>query len=1153
MASEPNLAAFQRAAVDHIVTRLRDRKGSRRFLLADEVGLGKTVVARGVIDKMAQGRPQPLKVVYLCSNAEIAQQNQQKLVDTGAITVGRVTELALMRPSATRRGSGQSAVTLFAFTPGTSLSPGTGTGSERELLLFLLDKVASVHASGPEWQAFFRCSMHEDRWMTATTWTRLREKFSGRVPKSIQDALRHALRTFEPTLIEELELAVETFDEASRASRAGRNRLVARCRAALQRATLSQIEPDLVLLDEVQRFKEVIDRAADSKQLASILLKRGTPVLILSATPYRMLTLDHEVESGKHHEDFFRTLEFLCADDTETPRRVKTNLSEFGDRLRDVALDGTRDETLIALKRMIETDLRRVISRTERNWYFEEGSGGLRDAPAELTGLPNLAELREFFDLHQGLGQQLDGVGLVTDFWKSTPSLLTFMDGSYALTKRLRHNRVKVPARLVSKANDPSLADRNQRLAKVIEHALGPDDRTPFLWTKPTFTYHADTVYGATPPRKMLVFSGWRFVPKAVSIVVSETAARRIQHVDVGGLQPIKLTGKSSQHVFDVCVPSLALAQLIDPRVHCTAKKAPMLGTDAVVAWAASLLKEEFARVGVSVSVGGRAKAWQAIMRLERTQANYNVLKTALNAWRPPAEATGPTELHRNMLLRWLDAPGALSLSPAELDRVARVALASPAVCLLRSFLGAFDSASVEGSYAAIWQACFTELRSYFNRSVVQQVVRQYEPGRRTRSRTRGVRPVGGYTAKVLTYTLDHHWQAMLDEHTYLLEAGSAAGSVDAALKHYQAVWSLGQGARQTNAVRPRNGTAILGKRQEAWPTHFALAFGDELEPGQKPDGGITKPLRRSEVRQAFNSPFWPFVLATTSVGQEGLDFHLHCRDVFHWNLPSNPVDLEQREGRVNRRNGLAVRQSIAQDWSLHDVADELQSGRSPWEALFARLAVDTSRQRYKQGLYPHWIYECRDSRCTIGIVRHVAYFQSSRDFQRYERLKTGLALYRLVFGQVNQEHLLKDLTGRLEKLDASERDRARRTLRGYMLSLSPVTREQALRFALEEADQIVADRSMLRQLACDVREIVETHREALGSVKAELDVLIAFVDSDGGFKRIDRRVLKRIVIALVYLRNPYDEHFDVQAVGGFDDDIDVIRRTFYELAATKR
>ena len=34
---------------------------------------------------------------------------------------------------------------------------------------------------------------------------------------------------------------------------------------------------------------------------------------------------------------------------------------------------------------------------------------------------------------------------------------------------------------------------------------------------------------------------------------------------------------------------------------------------------------------------------------------------------------------------------------------------------------------------------------------------------------------------------------------------------------------------------------------------------------------------RLPEVREAFNSPFQPFVLATTSVGQEGIDFHWWC------------------------------------------------------------------------------------------------------------------------------------------------------------------------------------------------------------------------------------------------------------------------------------
>ncbi|MBE3046911.1 hypothetical protein IMZ48_31155 [Candidatus Bathyarchaeota archaeon] len=72
----------------------------------------------------------------------------------------------------------------------------------------------------------------------------------------------------------------------------------------------------------------------------------------------------------------------------------------------------------------------------------------------------------------------------------------------------------------------------------------------------------------------------------------------------------------------------------------------------------------------------------------------------------------------------------------------------------------------------------------------------------------------------------------------------------------------------------------------------FALRFGDDR--GEE-EGSET---RRDQVRAAFNSPFRPFVLASTSIGQEGLDFHQYCHEIYHWNLPSNPIDLEQREGR---------------------------------------------------------------------------------------------------------------------------------------------------------------------------------------------------------------------------------------------------------------
>lgn len=68
---------------------------------------------------------------------------------------------------------------------------------------------------------------------------------------------------------------------------------------------------------------------------------------------------------------------------------------------------------------------------------------------------------------------------------------------------------------------------------------------------------------------------------------------------------------------------------------------------------------------------------------------------------------------------------------------------------------------------------------------------------------------------------------------------------------------------------------------------------------------------RTFNVRDVFNSPFRPFVLTSTSIGQEGLDFHWYCKKIIHWNLPSNPVDLEQTEGRINRYKGLVIRNNL--------------------------------------------------------------------------------------------------------------------------------------------------------------------------------------------------------------------------------------------------
>jgi hypothetical protein len=165
---------------------------------------------------------------------------------------------------------------------------------------------------------------------------------------------------------------------------------------------------------------------------------------------------------------------------------------------------------------------------------------------------------------------------------------------------------------------------------------------------------------------------------------------------------------------------------------------------------------------------------------------------------------------------------------------------------------------------------------------------------------------------------------------------------------------------------------------------------------------------RTETVQKAFNSPFRPFILATTSIGQEGLDFHPYCHVVYHWNLPSNPVELEQREGRVHRYKGHAIRKNIALSLGLEKLRGIYQRGGDAWAQLFD--AAVRQREPGKGDLVPYWIYPIQNG---ATVERRVPMLPFSREQQRLPDLKASLAVYRLVFGQPRQEDLLSHLKER--------------------------------------------------------------------------------------------------------------------------------------------
>lgn len=145
------LKQFQRDTVDHIFRRFyQDETPTRNFLVADETGLGKSMIARGLIARTIEklqhvdsvGR---IDIVYVCSNADIAEQNLKRLDVLSSGARHRSTRLTLLaRESGDLRGQPHpevgKRVNLISFTPGTSFDLGDNAGraDERALLHVLL-------------------------------------------------------------------------------------------------------------------------------------------------------------------------------------------------------------------------------------------------------------------------------------------------------------------------------------------------------------------------------------------------------------------------------------------------------------------------------------------------------------------------------------------------------------------------------------------------------------------------------------------------------------------------------------------------------------------------------------------------------------------------------------------------------------------------------------------------------------------------------------------------------------------------------------------------------------------------------------------------------------------------------------------------------
>lgn len=108
----------------------------------------------------------------------------------------------------------------------------------------------------------------------------------------------------------------------------------------------------------------------------------------------------------------------------------------------------------------------------------------------------------------------------------------------------------------------------------------------------------------------------------------------------------------------------------------------------------------------------------------------------------------------------------------------------------------------------------------------------------------------------------------------------------------------------------PTGRSHVTQMRQFLQYFHYTLSAEsqDKLLDGELLRGDFVRQTRESEsrerLREAFNTPLFPMVLIANEVMQEGLDLQRSCRRVIHHDLPWNPAQLEQRVGRVDRLGG---------------------------------------------------------------------------------------------------------------------------------------------------------------------------------------------------------------------------------------------------------
>ncbi len=991
-------------------------KTAKRFLLADEVGLGKTIVAKGVIrcmmckllkkelDELPEEKSQEktetreeviksmragnryyyFHVLYMCANTNIAKQNEVKL------GLREIEEKAVKKSRAewTNRSSCLSRK-IFDIGVGYKRDDSGQIQKKVEVKQVpsldvsfhqVLDDYGEIYGKDDGIYEYLNKIVNENfaaRLIILPITPKISGKIKGKGNKDERQYIWNLINGFEK--YDEIDYKTtdikDQFEKLMEYYRSSveRNKSIKECesnaftndadnnawetvRENISDITLKWLKPELIIYDEFQNFREIMTEYTASQKLDS----QEPYALMLSATPFRMYLSDNQAEQDEKNADLTKVCEFLTQKQDEKPSELSDSLKEYKRALEDFSKSsGISEITVLEKKKVFESKMSQVFSRMERINVLRNLDLPVQDA-GQRTEYPcgKVPQLYEYAkELHDYAIGGTDNQKV--EYAKRMPYMFSFMTAKGS-SKGIQE--IQEGYRLKRAFDDKVKTGEIKAIADAKSYVL-KDDFDDL--TKALGNWHG--VYLETL-LQVLDFTDKNVKNWADELGCTEDeirenhpgAARLLWIPSVvnqeslqGAFSEHRGYGKTIMFADRVAVPRM-MAGLISREVE---RRLLWL------IWQKQKNKQEVVSAGIEQG--------EFIKNLKAVQEKVQKLADKRNA-----EET--LERKQKYTIFFTSSIGmyAVWATLGLREFVARAALGHPDSVSkdVETVLG--DATQANRCYCW-YEECKEQVEQYCTCGMYETVLAEWMYMNDTEDPN-----------KVSEILFPSHRKTQIEISLYTKDSGAG----------------ITQGKRKID-------------------TYYARCIGLSKDDD--------KASAIDNLQKAFNSPFAPFVFATTSVGQEGLDFHYYADRIVHLAIPANPTAFEQREGRINRRNCLAIRRKVIEWYGDRNNGNSETYGQEAERnevVKYVKQTLDGAFQNaenqilesmqekpiLKCGMIPHWLLVRKkpEGKCyeLAGIRRIVPYFYASKMMTQYHNMLKTLQLYRSVIGQADPEELLERL-----------------------------------------------------------------------------------------------------------------------------------------------